>query len=608
MTPTVSEELRGDAFAAALRSGIHKVIGDQETLNAINVFPVPDGDTGTNLSLSLGSALETLAAPPDTHVGNLLARIADDLLDGSRGNSGAILAQFFQGLSDAAADLGCFTTATFARAVRLGSDYAHDALAQPKEGTILSVIAAYATSLGECVSRNDGRSFPVVLAGAVDAARSALARTPEQLEALRQAGVVDAGAKGFVDLVEGMTGYLTAGTTIEPGPGNPLPASGRTIETAGASDESGYRYCTECVVNGADIDRRKLREALSALGDSLVLAGTKRKAKIHIHSDDPERVFEAAGDFGEVSAQKGDDMQVQQRSTHDISARFAVITDSAADIPESLLESLDIHLVPLRVQFGERGYLDKVSITPSEFFEKLRSSEEAPTTSQPAPGDFRRQYQFLASHFPDVISISLTGRVSGTLQAAQNAALRVDAPGRVHVVDTRNASLGQGLLTILAAECARAGYDAEKTLAILQQAIPDTVSFAIVKDLTWAVRGGRVPRSRKLVADLLRITPVLRTTADGRVSSGGIIPGRRRPLKRFARYIRKHAPDGELEFLVGHAHSPDDAEFLAAEIEAVIPWARCRGLTSIGTALGVHAGPGALVVGLQRRIDVGTAD
>ena len=120
--------LHAEGFAAALRSGIHRVIKDQDGLNAINVFPVPDGDTGTNLSLSLGSALATLRNAGDTHLGKLLAAIADDLLDGSRGNSGAIVAQFFQGMSDSAEELSRFTTESFASAVALGSEYAHDAL------------------------------------------------------------------------------------------------------------------------------------------------------------------------------------------------------------------------------------------------------------------------------------------------------------------------------------------------------------------------------------------------------------------------------------------------------------------------------------------------
>jgi DegV family protein with EDD domain len=603
MSASISVNLDGDGFAEALRCGIHRVIRDQEHLNAINVFPVPDGDTGTNLSLSLGSALGTLNSSNGRQLGSLLAAIADDLLDGSRGNSGAIMAQFFQGMSDAAEELSRFTTDSFARAVALGSEYAHDALSNPREGTILSVIAAFSNSLYELSRRDDGSAFPAVLTGAVDATRKALARTPDQLEALRKAGVVDAGAKGFVDLVEGMVNYLVHGEVVEEPDLGQLPEDGLVIETAGEEDELGYRYCTECIVTGVDIDRRRLRESLSRLGNSLVLAGTKRKAKIHIHVNEPEAVFRTAMQFGELSGEKADDMQRQQHSTHHVASRFAVITDSAADIPEEMLEALDIHIVPLRLQFGERGYLDKVSITPSEFFRELAANPAHPTTSQPSAGDFRRQYQFLASHYPDVISVSLTGRVSGTLQAAQSASGRIDAKGSVHVVDTLNVSLGQGLLAILAAECAQAGLDAKTTLDILRDSIPVTQSYGIVKDLTYAVRGGRVPKSRKLLADFLRITPVLRTTPDGRVSSGGVIPGRRNPVRRFAKYIARHAPEGKLQFLVAHAECPEDARALEDAIARELPGAVSRGITSLGTALGVHAGPGALVVGVQRRID-----
>lgn len=592
--------LHAEGFAAALRSGIHRVIKDQDGLNAINVFPVPDGDTGTNLSLSLGSALATLRNAGDTHLGKLLAAIADDLLDGSRGNSGAIVAQFFQGMSDSAEELSRFTTESFASAVALGSEYAHDALSNPREGTILSVIAAFSQGLHELIAGEDGDSFPVVLTGAADAARKALARTPDQLEALRKAGVVDAGAKGFVDLVEGMVGYIVDGTIVEQPDLSRLPDDDLVVETAGDEGDLRYRFCTECIVTGTDIDRRKLRQGLSRLGDSMVLAGTKRKAKIHIHVNDPEAVFRTAAEYGEVTGQKADDMQRQQHSTHHVSAHFAVVTDSAADIPDELLEELDIHIVPLRVQFGDRGYLDKVTITPLEFFDELRRNPEHPTTSQPSPGDFRRQYQFLASHFPDVLSVSLTGRVSGTLQAAESAAARVEASGRVHVVNTQNASLGQGLLTILAAECAQAGMDLETTLARLRRAIPQTVTFGIVSDLTYAVRGGRVPKSRKMLADFLRITPVLKTLPDGQVSSGGVLFGRKNPLKPFAKYIAARAPEGKLRFLVAHADCEDNARQLEALLQGALPDATSSGVTPLGTAIGVHAGPGALVVGLQR--------
>ena len=438
MPDPVSKYLDGAAFADALVSGIHRVIGEQDLLNHINVFPVADGDTGTNLSLSLGSALAVLRQSGDKHLGTLLARIADALLDGSRGNSGAIVAQFFQGVSDAAGDLTRFTPYTFSQAIAKGSEYAHDALSQPREGTVLTVIAAVSDTVAAHVATVKDGEFPPMMAAALERGQSALEQTTEQLDVLRKAGVVDAGAKGFVEMLHGMADYITHGRIADEPDLSAIGVDESLPAMAGSDEDSEFRFCTECIVSGTDIDRRKLREALSSLGDSLLLAGTKRKAKIHIHVNDPEDVFDVGRQYGEVSNEKADDMHRQAHSSHDSASRFAVITDSAADIADEDLERLDIHIVPCRLQFGDRGYLDKVSISASEFFEKLATNPAHPTTSQPAPGDFRRQFQFLASHFDDVIAFTVTGSASGTYQAAVSAAERINAPGRIHVIDSLN--------------------------------------------------------------------------------------------------------------------------------------------------------------------------
>jgi len=594
-----STQLAGDGFAEALISGIHRVIDDQELLNQINVFPVPDGDTGTNLSLSLGAVLPVLQQAEEKHLGTLLAAVADALLDGARGNSGAIMAQFFQGMSDSAGDLSRFTPYTFAKAVTMGSDYAHDAMSKPREGTILSVIAAFATSIADGAKHGADGNFAAVIGSALEQAKQALAETQEQLEVLRKAGVVDAGAKGFVDLVDGMDEYLRTGNIVAE-PDLSLLSIEAPVVTAGSSLESGYRFCTECVVTGVDIDRRKLREALADLGDSLVLAGTKRKAKIHIHVDEPDRVFELARRYGEISAEKADDMHRQQTSSHDAGRRFAVITDSAADIPDEDMERLDIHMVPCRIQFGDRGYLDKVSITAGEFFRELASNPVHPTTSQPAPGDFRRQYQFLASHFADVLSINLTGMVSGTVEAARSAAERVNAHGQVHVINSRNASLGEGLLVVAAAEYAKAGLSVEEAIAAVNRLIPDTRTYGLLKDLRFAVRGGRVPRWVKTIADLLRATAIIRTVPDGRVASGTFLFGRKNRIKRFARYVAKRTPAADsLDVAIGHAVCHEDALELERELRRHFGNIHRTTITDIGAALGVHGGPGTLIVATQ---------
>ncbi len=597
MADQITKYLDGDSLAVALTSGIHRVMGEQELLNRINVFPVADSDTGTNLSLSLSSALGVLGRPGGKHLGTMLAAVADALLDGARGNSGAIVAQFFQGMSDSAEELSRFTTYTFGKAVSTGSVYAHDALSKPRDGTILSVIAAFADSIVHQVSEAPGTTFPDVMENALDKAKDALENTPNQLDVLKKAGVVDAGAKGFVELVAGVCANIRDGSVV------PLPdvfAHDDTeppLDFAEADNVSRFRYCTECLVTADDIDRRKLREALSELGDSLVLAGTKRKAKIHIHVDQPDAVFEIARRFGTLTAEKADDTHRQQHSTHITTRRFAVITDSAADIADEAMEQLDIHMVPCRIQFGNRGYLDKLSITIDEFYAELESNPEHPTTSQPAPGDFRRQFQFLASHFDDVLSINLTGAVSGTFEAARLAAERSGAEGRIHVIDSKNASMGQGRLAVLAAECANRGMDIDTTISAVRQQIPKTRSFALLHDLRYAVRGGRIPAWVKTIADLLRVKPVIATKPDGTISLAGFLFAARDRADRFARFVARRVPDNQpVEVAIGHAICEDDARTLERSIRTNIPAIKSLSVGGLGPALGAHGGPGTLLV------------
>lgn len=604
MDSAIGAHLDGDAFCQALISGIHTVIADQNFLNKINVFPVADGDTGTNLSLSLGAALVVLQAPGEKHLGRLLAATADALLDGSRGNSGAIMAQFFQGVSDATGDLSRYTTATFGKAVRAGSDYAHDALANPQEGTILSVIATLAGTTEQHVRGTQQSDFGALFAALQPRLEEALAATTGQLDALRKAGVVDAGAKGFVDLLLGMGDYIQYGRSTPQPDLSALLSPDEMAMPAESGDDYEHRYCTECTIAADKLDRRRLREALAKLGGSLVLAGSNRKAKIHIHVNDAQAVFDVARRFGRVSGEKADDLHRQQHSGRQASRRFAVITDSAADIADGDMERLDIHMVPCRIQFGERGYLDKLSISTGEFYTELASNAHHPTTSQPAPGDFRRQFQYLASHYADVISINLTSGASGTYAAARSAASRSGAHGKVHVIDTLNASVGQGLLAVFAAECAAAGLSAATTLAAVSAQIPHTHTYGVVQDLAYAVRGGRIPRWIKLIADSMRVTPVIRTSPQGKIVLSTCLFGRRNIPARLARHVATRIRNaGPTRVAIAHAISPDNADSLEQALRAAVPDIESLSRTELGTALGVHGGPGTLLIATQPYIN-----
>jgi DegV family protein with EDD domain len=594
----IADSLDGLRLNRALKAGIARLLSRQEHLNKINVFPVPDGDTGTNLALTMSAVLGALQRWPDSHAGKTLTRIADAALDGARGNSGAILAQFFLGLCDRLGHLRDLTPEDFADGVHGGAAYARDSLSEPREGTILTVLTDFAHEV-QSVRSEGVRDFTAILHRGVNAAQISLERTTFQLEALRRANVVDAGAQGFVELITGMTEYLSSGSQDEPEVIVPAAMPlGAPEETAGQEEHLTHRYCTECVVIGEQVDRRHLREQLSSLGSSLVVAGLQKKVRVHIHVNDPAEVFRVAARFGEVSGEKTDDMQRQQHAAHATGRRVAVVTDSAADIPEEDMDRLDIHMVPVRVHFGEHSYLDKVGITPEEFFAEIARNPQHPKTSQPPPGDFRRQFEFLASHFDAVVSVNITRQASGTCGAAETAASRVGGRGKVTVVDSMNASLGQGLVAMYAAECAQAGYDAARVIEATRAILSKTRTFGLVGSLDFAVRGGRVPRWVKRVADTLQLMPVLHNDRQGRVTAGGVLFGRRDLREKFARFVRRRMRDDcSYRVLVGHADCEPDGLWLLGRLAGgnVVS----AKLMPLGSALGVHGGPGMLVVGLQ---------
>lgn len=621
--------LDGLQFAAALRAGIYRLFEQTDHINKINVFPVPDGDTGTNLSMTLSAVLSAMEEAPEARVGALFARLADAAIDGARGNSGAILAQFLLGLADRVGDATELDGDTLASAAESGAIYARDAMSQPREGTLLTVLRAFAQALRVAVDSHPGATPHALVLASLEPVRRALAGTTDQLEALREAHVVDAGAQGFVVLLEGIARYLETGevgqvvATPRHLAGDEDMGGAARLRTAAARVEE-PRYCTECLVlaHVADsLDLRRLRETLAPLGSSVVVGGSRAKARIHIHTDDPDGVFMAAAVFGTLSGQKADDMRRQQGAAyHGRIQRVAIVTDSAADIPEDRLDALGIHVAPIRIHFGSRSYLDKVTMTPREFYRELARNPEHPKTSQPPPGDFRRLYEFLASHFQGVVSIALSAQASGTYNAALTAAQRIapaaDGHRLVTVVDTRSVSCGQGLVAIAAAERALAGGSADEVADAARRAANRTRAFALLASVDSAVKGGRVPGFVRTLANALRLSIVLATRPDGRVEAVGAIWGRHQVTRRFARFVANRAPpfsaptDGAegsggrlYRVLIGHGDAPEDAEALSGLLSAAlsgrgyrVEW--CQ-VTEMGTALGVHAGRGTLVVGIQ---------
>lgn len=610
-TTAPAQTLTAATLRRALIAGARRVIAARDGLNRINVFPVADGDTGNNLAFTLGSLLNGALSRRSRHIGELLRRIGDDAIDGARGNSGAILAQFLHGVAEHARTRPVLDAQTLADAVRHGADSARGALAHPVEGTILSVIDSFADAMQESAAqlRGDPRGS---FARALAQARTALARTPQQMALLQKAGVVDAGAQGFVDLLEGIAEFVEGGPRalrVRAGLAAANDAVGHDHEAHPAHDavDPERRWCTECLLfvdggGGRTIDRETLRAALEAIGaDSMVLAGGGTRMRVHAHVGAPQQLFDACAAFATVEGMKADDMLLQSRSP-ERAARVAVVTDSATDLPEAIADAYAVHVVPVRVNLDGRDYLDKIGLATAEFYRRMTTSQQLPRTSQPPPGDFRRSFEFLAAHHPTVVYIGLSRAISGTLQSAEHAAARGDGD-KVRVFDSINVAGGQGLLTWRAAELADAGADAETILRELERLRPLTLTWAMARDIRHAVRGGRIPAWAEPAVRFTGLTPVARMKADGRLGvAGGLIAKTKAP-EAFAAYVAKRArktlgATTRLRLIVGHCDARDDGERLLAALGAQLDIVEGH-LVETGPAIGAHAGRGTLVTSLQ---------
>ncbi len=586
--------LDGRRLARALVAGAHAVAGGRAELDRINVFPVADNDTGSNLAATLARVSAAVAGARERDVARVARLAADEALMGSRGNSGAILAQLLEGFAAGAAGASRLSTQGFGAAAATGAASARGAMAQPREGTILSVVTAFAEEAAR--RARETPDFSVLLPLAIAEAKRALLRTKDQLEVLRRAGVVDAGAQGFVYLLEGAFGAFGRGAE----PFAPPPEDRVEARIRESRESILFRYCTEALVTGARLERDALRRALAPLGDSIAVVGGASRLRVHIHVNRPEDAFAVVRRFGDVVETKVEDMRAQHLGRFAVRGRVAIVTDSACDLPDAVLESEEITVVPLRLVLGDETFLDKVTITPAEFHRRLSEGRLVARTSQPPPADFREVYGVLAAHGAPVLGIHVSGALSGTFSAARTAASSLRGDGSlapIAVLDSRNVSVGQGLVVRDAARAARAGATHAEALAAAARAASRARLYAAVPSLDMLVRGGRVTAGQRALANALGVVPLLTLDSSGRARAGGASRGFPRACAKLVeKALARTRGLPASTWGVAHFEAPRLAERIAEELLSRRPGSDAF-LVEVAPALAAHAGPGAVAVG-----------
>lgn len=569
----------------SMLNGAAEVISKKDELNRINVFPVADGDTGSNLA-SLMQAIIDHVSPREYSTKELLEEVASAALIGARGNSGMIFAQYLTAVAESYHHFES-TFDGLVQAFQKAVHKAYDALLDPKEGTILSVMKAWSEALAGTYEQEG--SFHKSLLNAQIVAEKALINTEFQMPILRKNRLVDSGAKGFYYFIAGLTNAYCGGKVSAP---ISLVEKEQTEEHVHfETSEPVYRYCSEFIIKKAAISHQNLRELLAPKGDSLVIAGNETQIKIHIHTNEPQEVLKMLAEFGVMTYQKVDDMRLQYEVTKNPRAKIAIVTDSIADLPEAFLLEHQVHVLPMNILAGEENFLDKLTIGPALMQGKL-AQQQRMSTAQPTIRTVDALLSFLENKYEHVLVIAVSAKLSGTFQLIkQRIKARDLSADWIRVVDSRLNSVAQGLLVKQTVELVESGETWEGISWKVEQLIERAFIYVAVADLSPMVQSGRIPRFLGKLAQKLSLFPIVSLDESGDGKLIGVSFSQKQSMKKIIKKVSKLQPK---ELAITHVSSERDAEIWQKQLEKKT--GKTSYLVDSSAAIAISAGLGSVAV------------
>ncbi len=553
----------GRRLRRALTAACQWAREQRSELNRINVFPVPDGDTGTNLALTVQAITDHLEKSRDRSVGIVAAAAARAAVLGARGNCGMMLSHFLLGFARRLEGQDRIDAREFGKAMEAGVQNLYSSLDQAVEGTIVTVMRETA----EAVSQTETTDIAPLVELMLETAQHSLDRTPDLLPVLKSAGVVDAGGMGFVSLLEGVVLFLR-GESLSKRPGVGAGQGAPVLNKVEYPDKvERYRFCTEALVRGMELPTQdQVRDHLRERGDSLIVIRSDDVLKLHIHTDDPEDVFGYLRTLGSLVTHKAEDMRAQHEAAGRASALHlalvrrpvGVLTDSGCDLSEEIIRAHGIQVVPLMLMDGDTAYRDGVDITAEQFHEMMVSQEALPTTSQPSPGSFVEGFTRAAEDAEQVIGVVLSSSLSGTFASAE-AALTLEPDLPVYLSDSLGTSLLQGLLVLKAAELAELATPPSDIVAELARIRSRSGMLFTVDTFERLLASGRVGKGKALLGTLLNLKPILCLDPQGKVGLRGKAMGRKRVISELLDTMREDmgsVPE-RVRFGIVHVGVPD---------------------------------------------------
>jgi len=576
-----------------------KVSKHKERINTINIFPVPDQDTGDNLVKTLKGVHEAIVSKNFTTMRQMAVSAIDGAMTQSAGNVGIIITGFLNGFLTTIYNHEEVSPAGLSYAFFVGSRYAYNSIQDPKEGTILDVIEAAAA--GSKKNKNKTSSIENLLQSAILSAKKALDDTRNKMEIYRKATVVDAGGYGFLLMMEGFLAGLE-NKDIQ----DEVVERKATIKPAQFVQKIGLRFEVVALLENAKMETKKISQKLLSYGDSIDIVTANKKTKIHIHTNYPDEVTEIISRLGSViymrtcDMTKGKDKEIIAQKNN-----IGLVVDGAAGLSTNYLRQHDIICVSFTTSW------EKVDAEEDfknlNIYQKIRKVGHRtkeygwPKTSQPSPHAFFSSFKKQLGKYQDIICITISSGLSGSYNSARQARKMLKEYEKKHVIisDYKQAAAGQVFLAMRAVELIGRHYNINQIEKYLVELANSIYLFGIPDDINWLIRGGRLTGKKAFVTRTLQSLGIVAILA---LDNGKII------FKKFALRKRSMADlvasqlsqlqlrnkDKPLEIIVQHA----DCQGQLIKLKNQLNKNNFKLIESdiLSPVLGLHTGPDAFIV------------
>jgi EDD domain protein, DegV family len=462
---------------------------------------------------------------------------------------------------------------------------------------MLTVIKDWANYIYE--NRNRITDFNQLLISSVDVLNKSLLATKSKLAVLAKANVVDAGARGFVFFVEGIIDFIANRNLKDLIQVKAETALFEKIEES-IPEKVDLRYCTEALIKNNSVDKKSLLQLLKKYGNSIVVAGSDKMKRIHLHTNNPAELFNELRNTGTLAFQKADDMIRQSEVVYNRKWKIALVTDSTCDLEQDIIDNYQINMLPININFGENHYLDKITILPEQFYTLLKENKDYPKSSQVNEKSFTSLYSHLASHYESIIAIHLSDKLSGTFNSSQKAAKAIseELNKPISVINSKNLSGALGLVVLRTAQAIEAGYSHDQVVNMAEKWTNNVRIFVSVKTMKYLVRGGRVSAVRGLIARILNINPIVSIDESGKPILFDKTFNQKANMEKVMGYIKKISKEKSIwNYIVLHANNTDAAQWYSEKMETLTN-KKPASVVNISPILGANAGIGAAAVSL----------